>query len=229
MTSTISMARIIAPVATVTAFGTQRPRRSQSQRVTSRSWRSLRSTFCLWLALSGLARAHDLEKTQVRLSFARDGSFVLDVSNDPAWLKLRLESIPGSFADRVVLWVDGQEVRPAAIEFRPATADGQLATYRMRGKMPAKASTLRWFYGLVIDPYPLTIVRTDGRIIVEEVQGNAWSRTIDISRQFDVPRVNSRIVGAAIMALLLFPVGVRILFTTKTGGQRTDSPNTSRA
>jgi hypothetical protein len=172
-----------------------------------------------WLALCGAGSAHDLEKTQVRLTFTRDGSFVLDVSNDPAWLKLRLESIPGSFADRVVLWVDGQEVRPTALEFRPATADGQLARYRMRGKLPAHAHTLRWFYGLVIDPYPLTIARPDGGIIVEEVLGNAWSGTIDISRQFEAPRVNSRIVGAAIMALLLFPAGLRILFTTKTGGQ----------
>jgi hypothetical protein len=172
-----------------------------------------------WLALCGAASAHDLEKTQVRLTFARDGSFVLDVSNDPAWLKLRLESIPGSFADRVVLWVDGQEVRPTATEFRPATADGQLAVYRMRGKLPAEANTLRWFYGLVIDPYPLTIVRADGRIIVEEVLGNAWSGTIDISRQFQAPRMNPRIVGTAIVALLLFPAGLRILFTRKTGGQ----------
>src|SRR5438445_576996 len=137
------MARIIAPVTTCT---------SQSQKFSLRSWRSLRSTCCVWLALSGVATAHDLEKTQVRLTFARDGSFVLDVSNDPAWLRLRLESIPGSFTDRVVLWVNGREVRPTAIEFHPATADGQLAMYRMRGKMPADAKTLRWFYGLVIDP-----------------------------------------------------------------------------
>jgi hypothetical protein len=183
----------------------------------------------LGVVLSGTAVAHDLEKTQVRLTFARDGSFVLDVSNDPAWLQLRLESIPGSFADRVVLWVDGQEVRPTAIEFRPATAEGQLATYRLRGKVPAGARTLRWFYGLVIDPYPLTIVRTDGRIIVEEVESNAWSAPINLSGQFSAPRMNARLVGAAIIGLLLLPPGLRILFTTKTSGQRTDNPNTNRA
>ena len=59
--------------------------------------------------------AHDLERTQVLLTFARDGSFVLDVANDPSWLKLRLESFPGQFADRVVLWVDGHEVRPTSV------------------------------------------------------------------------------------------------------------------
>ena len=50
--------------------------------------------------------AHDLENTNVLLAFERDGSFVLDVANDPSWLKLRLERFPGSFADRIVLWVD---------------------------------------------------------------------------------------------------------------------------
>ena len=54
--------------------------------------------------------------------------------------------------------------------------------------MPIDAQTLRWFYGLVIDPYPLTIRRADGRMIVEEVQGDAWSRTIDLSGQFHAPR-----------------------------------------
>ena len=69
------------------------------------------------LATAGAAAAHDLERTQVSLTFARDGSFVPDVANDPAWLQLRLESIPGPFADRVVLWVDGREIRPESVEF----------------------------------------------------------------------------------------------------------------
>ncbi len=171
-------------------------------------------TFFFGLALSGLAGAHDLEKTQVRLTFARDGSFVLDVSNDPAWLKLRLESIPGGFADRVVLWVDGREVRPSSIEFRPAAAEGQPATYRLRGTVPADSVTLRWYYGLVIDPYPLTIVRADGRIIVDEVQGNAWSTAIDLSGQFSAPRISATAMGAAIVGLLLLPAGLRLVLTT---------------
>ena len=65
------------------------------------------------------------------------------------------------------------------------------------------AQTLRWFYGLVIDPYPLTIRRADGRVIVEEVQGDAWSRTIDLSGQFHAPLLSQRTVGIAIAALLL--------------------------
>src|SRR5206468_1800903 len=37
------------------------------------------------------ASAHDSERTNVKLTFARDGSFILDVANDPDWLLLRLE------------------------------------------------------------------------------------------------------------------------------------------
>jgi hypothetical protein len=169
------------------------------------------------------ATAHDLEKTQVVITFSPDGSFVADVANDPAWLKLRLESIPGPFADRVVLWVDGREARPESVEFIPfdsprlapyRAAEG-LSTYRLRGRVPTDARTLRWFYGLVIDPYPLTIRRADGRAIVEEIQGNAWSGTIDLSGQFRTPVLGQRTVGALLAALLLIPLALR-LATTRT-------------
>jgi hypothetical protein len=153
--------------------------------------------------------AHDLEHTQVTIVFARDGSFVADVANDPAWLKLRLESIPGPFADRVVMWVDGREIRAESVEFIPV-AEG-LAVNRLRGHIPLNAHMLRWYYGLVIDPYPLTIRRADGRIIVEEIGGNAWSRTIDLSGQFRQPLLDSRIVAAAIAALLLLPLAIRFI------------------
>jgi hypothetical protein len=178
----------------------------------------LRSLF-VWAVLGTGLSAHDLEHTQVTIVFARDGSFVADVVNDPAWLKLRLESIPGPFADRVVFWVDGREIRPESAEFVPfdsrALAQGRasegLALNRLRGHMPLNARTLRWYYGLVIDPYPLTIRRADGRIVVEEIGGNAWSRTIDLSGQFHRPLLDSRIVAAAIAALLLVPLAIRFM------------------
>ena len=159
------------------------------------------------VAFSGVLSAHDLEHTQVTIVFARDGSFVADVANDPAWLKLRLESIPGPFADRVVMWVDGREIRPESVEFIPS-ADG-LAINRLRGHMPLNARTLRWYYGLVIDPYPLTIRRADGRISVEEIGGNAWSRTIDLSGQFRGQAIGGRMAGIVIAFLLLMPVALR--------------------
>jgi hypothetical protein len=168
---------------------------------------------------TAIVAAHDLERTQVTLTFARDGAFVLDVANDPAWLKLRLDEIPGSFADRVVLWVDGREVRPASVEFLPAPKPDPpdavvRATYRMRGHMPLDAHTLRWFYGIVIDPYPLTIRRADGRVQIEEIQGNAWSRTIDVSGQFHAPLLGSRASGALVVAVLLVPI--LLMLATKT-------------
>ena len=171
--------------------------------------------------------AHDIERTQVSLTFSRDGSFVLDVANDPNWLPLRLERFTGPFPDRIVLWVDGREIRPTSVEYtrpfdsalapdQPRLAqgrplfDGSLAIYRMRGRMPIDARTLRWYYGLVIDPYPLTIRRADGRIIVEEIAGNAWSRTIDLSGQFHAPLVNEKIAVALLAGLLIVPVALRL-------------------
>ena len=151
--------------------------------------------------------AHDLERTSVLLAFENDGSFVLDVANDPSWLKLRLENFPGPFPDRVVLWVDGREIRPASVEFLPGPT---AAIHRMRGRMPASARTLRWYYGLVIDPYPLTVRRADGRMIVEEVQGDAWSREIDLSGQFHAPILSATTVAVALVILLAVPIAIRI-------------------
>jgi hypothetical protein len=158
------------------------------------------------------ASAHDLERTQVALTFAGDGSFVLDVANDPNWLKLRLESIPGPFADRVVLWVDGREVRATSVEYLPADSAPQtaLATHRLRGRMPLDARSLRWYYGLVIDPYPLVVHRADGRVIVEEIESNAWSGPIDLSGQFHASPFGATSTGVAIAGLLLLPFAIKL-------------------
>ncbi|MGH9143067.1 MAG: hypothetical protein ACRD2I_18200 [Vicinamibacterales bacterium] len=166
------------------------------------------------VAIATPAAAHDLEKTQVSIAFARDGAFVIDVANDPAWLTLRQQSIPGPFADRVVIWVDGHEIRPSSVEFRP----GPPAVNRMHGRVPIDARTLRWFYGLVIDPYPLTVRRADGRLVVEEVAGDAWSRTIDLSGQFRPPLLSERVVGMLLAAMLLTPLAIR--FATKQAKSR---------
>jgi len=175
--------------------------------------------------------AHDLERTQVSIAFARDGSFVVDVANDPSWLKLRLEGFPGSFADRVVLWVDGHEVRPSSVEYlapaEGAGAERPLASYRLRGRFPTDSRTLRWYYGLVIDPYPLTIRRADGRLLVEEVGGDAWSRTIDVSGQFQRTWVNGSVAGFAVAGLLLTPIFLRLVLNTKDTKDTKGKPSTS--
>jgi hypothetical protein len=153
--------------------------------------------------------AHDAERTAVTLTFARDGAFVLDVANDPNWLKLRMEPFGTNFVDRVVLWVDGHEVRPRSAEFVAPRAEDALATWRLRGRMPADARSLRWYYGLVADPYPLTIHRADGRTIAETVQGDAWSRAIDLSGQF-IPPWRAAIERQLPIAglVLLFAIGL---------------------
>jgi hypothetical protein len=156
-------------------------------------------------------RAHDLERTQVTLTFTADGAFTLDIANDPAWLLLRLETFAGGevpagmtnavrdarlralspvFIDRIVLFVDGREIRPARAEYlapppeRPGDVMPPLATFRLHGRMPTDARNLRWLYGLVIDPYPLTIRRADGRALTEWIQGSDWSGVVDLSGQF---------------------------------------------
>jgi hypothetical protein len=156
--------------------------------------------------------AHDAERTAVTLTFERDGSFVLDVGNDPNWLKLRMEPFGSNFVDRVVLWVDGREVRPVSAEYVAPKSEEALATWRMRGKMPAEARSLRWYYGLVADPYPLTIHRADGGTIAETVQGDAWSRPIDLSGQFVSPwraAIERQAPIAAMLALFVLALRAR--------------------
>ena len=171
------------------------------------------------------AVAHDVERTQVLLTFARDGSFTLDVSNDPNWLKLRLERFDAAFIDRVVLFVDGREIRPTSLEYIPfdssltlspskgeRLAQGRsagLATHRMRGRFPTGARTLRWYYGMVVDPYPLAIRRADGQIVVEEIAGDAWSGSIDLSGQFTAPLMSEHTAVGLVAALLLVPLALR--------------------
>jgi hypothetical protein len=160
----------------------------------------------LWCTFpASTTSAHDLERTGVTLTFARDGSFVLEVSNDPSWLRARLEPFHGDFIDRVVLWVDGREIRPASAEYVAPRSGGALATYRLRGRMPLDARVMQWYYGLVIDPYPLTIRRADGRTIADTVQGDAWSRPIDLAGQFVSPLLGwIERQGTVISIVLLF-------------------------
>src|SRR3954470_1025988 len=178
-----------------------------------RPWRYAMFAACACFAAT--AGAHDFERTRVTLTFARDGSFVLDVTNDAAWLEHRLipfrNSDPRgtpSFADRVVLFLDGREVPPQSVEM-VANAP-PLVTYRMRGRVPPTAHALRWYYGLPIDPYPLTIRRADGRIVVEEIAGDAWSRPIDLSGQFATARVSGTTVGIGIAVLFAIPIAIKV-------------------
>ena len=184
--------------------------------------RSAALTLIAILAASTSPRAHDLERTRVALSFARDGSFVLEVANDPEWLLLRLEpfvadfpelqatapriagrlppaerdarlaALAPVFADRIVIFVDGREVRASSAEYvaplpGPPTDPPSLAIYRLRGRVDPDARTLRWFYGIVADPYPLVVARSDGATSTEWIGGTVWSGPTDLTGQFARP------------------------------------------
>jgi hydrogenase/urease accessory protein HupE len=175
------------------------------------------SAIALVLSLGASLLGHEAEKTRVTLKLSADGSFSLDVANDPMWLLLRLETFAGGsvppnmtpaardarlaqltsvFADRIVLFVDEHEVRAASVDYLPPgrapaagsrERDSSLATFHLAGSMPRAATRLRWLYGLVGDRYPLEIIQPDGSSAIEWIEGTNWSDVIDLSRSFTRP------------------------------------------
>jgi len=154
--------------------------------------------------------AHEAERTRVMLTFTGNERFVLEVANDPLWMLMRLETFAGGavpanptaaqrdarlaqlgevFADRIVLFVDGHEVRVESVAYvpPPSSPADALATFTLTGHMPRGASTLRWLYGIVADPYPLEIRQVDGSSTIEWITGTNWSGTIDLTRSFPRP------------------------------------------
>jgi hypothetical protein len=105
----------------------------------------------------------------------------------------RLAVLAPVMQDRFVLYVDGAEVRPTSIVYDPPPTvtdpDGtpMPGRYRLGGRLGHRARTLRWFYGIVADPYPLTITRADGQVYTEWIGGTVWSRPFDLTGQFVVP------------------------------------------
>jgi hypothetical protein len=97
----------------------------------------------LAFGLVAVVSAHESERTEVTITFSRDGSFVVDVANDPSWLRARLDRFAGKFSDRVVLSVDGREVRPVSEQLLLPQREDGVATYRLRGRMPPGSRTLR--------------------------------------------------------------------------------------
>jgi hypothetical protein len=117
----------------------------------------------------------------------------------PSARDARLAALAPVMRDRFVLFVDGREIRPATATYLPPQAPeapqappapqapSSPGTFRMQGRVPADARTLRWFYGIVADPYPLVIVRADGQMYTEWIGGTVWSRPIDLTGQFVPP------------------------------------------
>ena len=111
----------------------------------------------------------------------------------PATRDERLARLAPVMRDRIVLFVDGREIVPAEVTYEPpaapTAADGTPTPglYRLRGRVSPDARMLRWFYGIVADPYPLTINRADGQTSTEWIGGTVWSRPIDLTGQFVPP------------------------------------------
>ena len=157
-------------------------------------------------AAAGTAPAHDLERTQVAVRFDSDGTFQIDVRNAPAWLLERLESLSGEpisgrldadardrrlgelrpvFARWVWVFFDGQRLQVVPEYVAPDTPDNpsapQLGTMRLRGVIPEGATSFSWAYGLVVDPYPMLLTGSDGRLITHWVQGDLESDRFEIA------------------------------------------------
>ena len=154
--------------------------------------------------------AHEAERTRVVLALQADGHFTLEVANDPLWMLMRLETFAGGivppnptathrdsrlaqlgdvFADRMVMFVDGHEVRAESVTYvpPPASPPEALASFTLTGHLPRGATTLRWLYGIVADPYPLEIRQADGSSTIEWITGTNWSGIIDLTRSFPPP------------------------------------------
>ena len=154
--------------------------------------------------------AHEAERTRVVLALQADGHFTLEVANDPLWMLMRLETFAGGivppnptathrdsrlaqlgdvFADRMVMFVDGHEVRAESVTYvpPPASPPEALASFTLTGHLPRGATTLRWLYGIVADPYPLEIRQADGSSTIEWITGTNWSGIIDLTRSFPRP------------------------------------------
>jgi hydrogenase/urease accessory protein HupE len=121
----------------------------------------------------------------LRLETFAGGSVPANIS--PAERDARLAQLTSVFADRIVLFVDQQEVRATSVEYRKPSDPAALASFHLTGTMPRDATRLRWLYGLVGDRYPLEIRQPDGSSTIEWIEGANWSDVIDLSKSFTRP------------------------------------------
>ena len=148
------------------------------------------------------ARSHELERTQVVVTFSADGAFQIDILNDADWLLARLEPFSGmqlsgrldprprdrrlaeleaTFAERISLYFDDVRTE-VAVEYVPPSSgpvhpnQPPLGRMRLRGTVPEGTTTFQWSYGLVIDPYPMMIADPYGAWITHWVPGDMEGR-----------------------------------------------------
>lgn len=157
---------------------------------------------------SGSIAAHGLERTAVFAVFHEDGTYEIDVLNDPDWLldrvgplsdlpplerfevsarTARLAMLTSTFAERIGLYFNDTRVDVTAKYIPPDPEqpydpdDPPMGTMRLRGQVPPGTRTFRWSYSLVIDPYPMLIQMGGGEYITSWVSGECASETFVLS------------------------------------------------
>ena len=167
-----------------------------------------RTTVHLTLAADGtftLRLAHDPAWLLLRMESFAGG--IPGEAGTPDARDRRLAALAPDALDRVVLFVEttdaagaavSHEVRPTSSHYASPPADvptGQfaLAAYMLTGRMPPEARRVRWYYGMVADPYPFTITLADGSTHTEWVQGDAWSTALPLGGPFATRTLRSRL------------------------------------
>ena len=155
------------------------PRRGTRRRRTALPSLALLVTFGL-TAGHPLA-AHDTENTHVQATFS-DGTYRIDVLNDPGWLWLLLAPGAGSvvpdfeerdrqlrglttrFGNEIRVFFDGVPTDVDRIEYvAPDAHDptapgwGEPGMFRLWGTVPPGAERFQFAYSLVVDQYPMTV------------------------------------------------------------------------
>jgi len=164
----------------------------------TRTFTGIRLTLAVALAAvictagSRIVGAHELELTEVHVTFDNDGTYRIEVMNDPDWLLMRVEPFSGlelsgrlepqqrnrrlvemepTFAEWVHLYFDGKRAEVEATYLPPTTEgpmapdDTLLGTMRIDGRVPEGAATFSFAFGLIMDPYPLLIREGDDEVI----------------------------------------------------------------
>jgi hypothetical protein len=157
--------------------------------------------------------AHDIENTHLLIAFMPDGQYQIDVLNDADWMWLRLagseQPLPtieerdrqlavfaSEFGTHVSIVFDGEPSAAGAVEYIPPVSDDTAGTggwidpglMRLTGTVPTGAQTFQIAYGLIEDPYPLTIAPPTGEPITR------WLMALELSETFAIalPRPMSR-------------------------------------
>ncbi|HZR22397.1 MAG TPA: HupE/UreJ family protein [Vicinamibacterales bacterium] len=160
-------------------------------------------TVLMVLMVPSAARAHEIGKTQVTMTF-RDAAYVTDVVVDPDALLTKLEiasnaplsrdldrssrdrrirELLPAFGDRITMSFDGTRDRPS-VEYRPVSAFSDAAAapsiVRLRGRVPAGAREVTFAYGLAIGSFAFNVRFADGPVQTFWLEGPRTSPAISL-------------------------------------------------